>query len=156
VTEELDIRSPLTIEVEYWDMGGSPELSLTANVHLFNQDGVNLFASADFNDPEWRARPRSPGVVRAACQVPGNFFAEGKLFVMAAVSSINPPTVHVMERDAIAFQVIDQSQGDGVRGEYVSEWPGVVRPRFDWTVERDDEPPVAAADDGDSSVASGR
>ena len=137
VNEELDIRRPFTIEVEYWDMGGSPELPLTANVHLFNEDGVNLFASADFNDPSWRSRPRSPGVVRAACQIPGDFFAEGKFFVMAAVSSINPPTVHVLERDAVAFQVIDRSDGDGVRGEYVSDWPGVVRPRFSWSVEHD-------------------
>lgn len=137
VNEELDIRDPFTIEVDYWDLGGTPEVDLTANVHLFNEDGVNLFASADFNDPGWRSRGRREGVVRSVCHIPGDFFAEGKFFVMAAVSSINPPTVHVLERDAVAFQVIDRSDGDGVRGEYVSEWPGVVRPRFEWSVSRD-------------------
>jgi len=156
VNEEIDIRSPVTIEVEYWDMGQSPELALTANVHLFNQDGVNLFASADFNDPGWRARPRVAGVVRAVCHIPGDFFAEGKLFVMAAVSSINPPTVHVLERDAVAFQVIDRSSGDGVRGEYVSDWPGVVRPRFEWTVGRDDSSPESDAGGGAPTVVTGR
>jgi lipopolysaccharide transport system ATP-binding protein len=152
VTEELDIREPLTIEVDYWDLGALPELSLTANVHVFNQDGVNLFASADFNDPNWRARPRVPGVVRTACQVPGDFFAEGKLFVLGAVCSINPPTVHAVERDAVAFQIIDQSDGDGVRGEYASDWPGVVRPRFNWTVDRDADSNVDADDRGVASA----
>ena len=140
VAEELDIHRPLSIEVEYWDLGDADDTPLTANVHLFNEDGVNLFASADFNDPHWRQRSRQPGVVRSVCHVPANFFAEGKLFVTAAVSSINPPTVHVMERDAVAFQIVDRSNGEGVRGEYVSEWPGVVRPSFDWTVTRIDAP----------------
>lgn len=156
VCEEMDIRSPLRIEVEYWDLGGSPEVPLTANVHVFNEDGVNLFASADFNDPDWRRRPRHPAVVRAVCNVPGDFFAEGKLFVTAAVSSINPPMVHVIERDAVAFQVLDRSDGDGVRGEYVSEWPGVVRPRFEWTVERSALPSGASPAGMASAAGAGK
>jgi len=139
VSEEVDIRRPLSIEVDYWDLGGMADQPLTANVHLFNDDGVCLFASADFNDPQWRARARRPGVVRATCHVPGNFLAEGKVYVTAAVSSINPPTVHVIERECVAFQVIDRSSGDGVRGEYVSHWPGVVRPMLRWHVERVDD-----------------
>jgi lipopolysaccharide transport system ATP-binding protein len=147
VTEEIDICRPMSIEVEYVDLGASPDQPLTANVHLFNGDGVYLFASADFNAPGWRSRPRRPGVVRSTCTIPGNFLAEGRVFVMAAVSSLNPPTVHAQERDAVAFQVVDRSAGEGVRGEYASDWPGVVRPLLDWTVERlEDEPSAVLAE----------
>jgi lipopolysaccharide transport system ATP-binding protein len=47
---------------------------------------------------------------------------------------LNPTTIHALERDAIAFQVMDRSAGDAVRGEYVADWPGVVRPMLDWEV----------------------
>jgi lipopolysaccharide transport system ATP-binding protein len=45
--------------------------------------------------------------------------------------------VHAEEQDAVAFQVADRTTGDGVRGEYVGDWPGVVRPMLRWTVETD-------------------
>jgi lipopolysaccharide transport system ATP-binding protein len=51
------------------------------------------------------------------------------------VSTLNPTRIHAQERDAVAFQVVDKSQGDGVRGEYVADWPGVVRPMLDWSVD---------------------
>src|SRR5688572_7576312 len=36
----------------------------------------------------------------------------------------------------ISFEVVDHSEGDGVRGEYSNEWPGVVRP-LEWALEDD-------------------
>jgi lipopolysaccharide transport system ATP-binding protein len=60
--------------------------------------------------------------------------AEGRIIVTAAVSTFDPAVVHAIERDAIAFQVIDRSTGDGVRGDYANDWPGVVRPMLDWLV----------------------
>jgi lipopolysaccharide transport system ATP-binding protein len=58
--------------------------------------------------------------------------------VWAVVSTYNPTVVHAGEQDAVAFQVADRSTGDGVRGEYVGDWPGVVRPMLRWTVETSD------------------
>ena len=91
--------------------------------------------SNDFNNPEWKNRERSRGLVRATCWIPGNFLAEGRLIVWAAVSTYNPTVVHAQEQDAVAFHVVDRSAGDGVRGEYVGDWPGVVRPMLRWTVD---------------------
>ncbi len=39
------------------------------------------------------------------------------MFVTAAVSSLDPNEVHALEWDAVAFHVMDPSEGDGVRGE---------------------------------------
>jgi hypothetical protein len=34
--------------------------------------------------------------------------------------------------DAVAFQVMDASEEDGVRGQWVGDFPGVVRPMLEW------------------------
>jgi lipopolysaccharide transport system ATP-binding protein len=54
--------------------------------------------------------------------------------VLAAVSTYDRVTVHAIERDAVAFTVVDRSVGDGVRGPYAGKWPGVVRPMLEWTL----------------------
>jgi lipopolysaccharide transport system ATP-binding protein len=133
--EEVDIRQPLGIEVEYWHLSDEPDLRPSVNVHLTNEDGVCLFVSNDFNNAAWKNSERSKGVVRATCWIPGNFLAEGRVHVLAAVTTYNPTVVHALESDAVAFQVADRSTGDGVRGEYVGDWPGVVRPLLRWTVD---------------------
>ena len=61
--------------------------------------------------------------------------AEGQLFIAAAVCSYNPDLVHALEYDVVSFQIVDRSEGDGVRGEYAGNWPGVVRPMLEWHVE---------------------
>jgi lipopolysaccharide transport system ATP-binding protein len=55
--------------------------------------------------------------------------------VTAAVSTYNPTMVHAIERDAVAFNVVDRSEGDAVRGEFAHDWPGVVRPMLEWSVD---------------------
>ncbi len=142
VTEEVDIRRPTTVEVEYWHLTGDASRP-TVTLHFSNEDGVVLFVSSDFNDRQWAATARRPGVVRARCEVPGNFLAEGRVLVTAALTTVVPPRMHAIERDAVSFHVVDRSEGDGVRGAYASEWPGVVRPMLDWNVEVAEAPVTA-------------
>ena len=137
VAEELDIRRSFSVEVEYWHLAEDPNVAPSVNLHFFNEDGVCLFVTNDFNDRTWMHTPRRPGLVKATCHVPGNFLAEGRVYVDVAVSTYNPTAVHVHEKEAVAFQVIDRSSGagDGVRGPYVGDWPGAVRPMLAWTIE---------------------
>ncbi len=132
-TEEIDIEKPIDIEVVYWsEAPGS--LRPSTNLHFFNDEGVCLFVTNDWNDRDAWDRPRRPGIVRATCRIPGNYLAEGRVIVTAAVSTYDPVKVHAIERDAIAFQVVDRTEGAGVRGRYGAEWPGVVRPMLEWHV----------------------
>jgi len=131
---EVDIRRAFRIEVEYWDVGSEPGNPPTANIHLYDEQGVHLFASADFTDPSWADRPRGRGVVRSVCHVPGNLLAEGRHYVTAAVSTMSPPYVHAIEREAVVFQVVDRSEGDGARGPATYDWPGVMRPKLAWEI----------------------
>ena len=143
IAPTLDIRQPFQVEVEYWALqaGTRP----TVSIHFVNEEGVCLLVSNDFNNRGWWYTPRSPGLVRAVCDVPGNFLAEGQIFIVVAVCSYNPDIVHLLERDVVSFQIVDRSEGDGVRGDYGGVWPGVVRPMLTWRIEQPsvEQEPVA-------------
>jgi lipopolysaccharide transport system ATP-binding protein len=134
LTDEVAITEPIDIEVEYWSAKPG-DLRPSVNLHFFNDEGVCLFVTNDWNDRTWSDLRRKPGVVRATCRIPGNFLAEGRVTVTTAVSSYNPNVVHAVERDAIAFQIVDRTEGEGVRGPFANDWPGVVRPMLEWRVE---------------------
>jgi lipopolysaccharide transport system ATP-binding protein len=131
---EIDIRDPVFVEVTYWNLSHDPDFRPFANIHFFNEEGTYLFISSDANNMTWRCQPRRNGLVRTRCRIPGNFFAEGGVFITAAVSSLEPTVIHAIENDAVAFHVMDPSEGDGVRGEWVGDFPGVVRPMLEWHV----------------------
>lgn len=145
VADEVDVTDPVSVEVSYRHCSEDPRVRPYVSAHFYNEDGVCLFLSADFADRDWWERPRRPGLVTARCNIPGNLLAEGKVFVRVSVSSLDPTAVHVDEPDAVAFQVLDRSDGEGVRGPYANDWPGVVRPSLAWDV-RTEEATATAPD----------
>jgi lipopolysaccharide transport system ATP-binding protein len=132
ISPEIAVSQPVYIEVDYWNLIG--ERGTTVSVHLLNEEGLTVFATNDFNNRKWWTSPRKVGRVRATCKIPENFLAEGRFSVLASVCSYNPSIVHAIEPDAVSFQIIDRSDGNGVRGEYTGNWPGIVRPMLDWEV----------------------
>jgi lipopolysaccharide transport system ATP-binding protein len=141
VVDAIDIREPFGVEVCYSNLTGSARV--TAILHFINDSGLCLFASNDFNDRGWYTRARKAGRVTATCRLPGNLFAEGRVYLLVAVGTYGRAedgtqnVVHAAERDAVSFQIVDRSQGDGVRGDYVGEWPGLLRPMLDWQISED-------------------
>ena len=129
VSDHVDIRKPTEIELE-WEVL-KPGRVLVPNLHFLNQEGVIIFISSDL-DPEWRGRSRPAGHYVSTVRVPGNFLAEGTVVVSAAISTMDPVEVHVYERDAVAFEVVDALGGDSVRGDFAGELPGIVRPMLEW------------------------
>jgi lipopolysaccharide transport system ATP-binding protein len=132
VTDVPDIRQPITLEVEYEVKQPRPRVAAT--LQCFNDEGTMLFQSSEFNCPDWPRKSTDPGKVRTRCQIPGNFLAEGRVFVTVALVSYNPDRLHAMDRDSVSFQVVDASDGDAVRGIYGRKWPGLVRPMLDWEI----------------------
>jgi lipopolysaccharide transport system ATP-binding protein len=142
IEEAVDIRRPVTIEMDY-DVVGAGSV-LVPNLHLFNDEGVCLFVSQDLS-PAWRRTPRPVGSFRSVATIPGNFLAEGTITVTAAISTIDPVIVHVNEPDSVAFQVVDKGDGDSVRGDYRGQLPGAVRPMLSWTTSELAESDAASA-----------
>jgi len=128
----IDIRRPVSVEMTY-DVLREGKV-LVPNIHFYNEQGVCIFVSHDWNS-RFRTEPRTVGTYISKIRVPGNFLAEGTIFVTAAISTYLPFEVHVQERDTIAFSVIDSLDGDSMRGDYAGLLPGVVRPNLDWETE---------------------
>lgn len=130
VTDSIDIRYPVSVEMEY-DVLQQGSV-LTPNFHFYNEEGVCVFVAGD-KDPEWQERERPVGRFVSAAWIPGNLLSEGTLIVGAAITTLEPLNVHFFERDAVAFQVIDTAEGGSVRGNnYAGHIPGVVRPLLEW------------------------
>lgn len=148
VSDALDIRRPLGIEMEYEVLQSGHVL--TPNYHFYNEDGIYSFVTREI-DPEWAGRPRPVGRYVSTAWIPGNLLSEGTLFVGAAISTMDPVVIHFYERDAVAFQVIDSMDGDSARGEYAGPMPGVVRPLLKWstrTISNSPQPVTAQAGEG--------
>ena len=137
-TEEFDVRERVGIEVSYDYLGDPGQLRPSVYVGFRNDEGVYLFHSHDFVNPQWKATPRKPGAVTATCWLPGNFLAEGRHLVTVGASSYEPTRVHFEEHEVVTIQMVDRSRGDGVRGDWVGDWPGVVRPMLQWDVQAGD------------------
>jgi lipopolysaccharide transport system ATP-binding protein len=113
-----------------------PGYVLVPIYNLFNQEGVLLFQTSDQN-PVWRHSARHPGRYKSTVRIPGNFLAEGTVIVSAAIGTMDSFVLHVHERDAVAFQVVDSMEGNSARGDYGGSIPGVIRPLLNWTDEYD-------------------
>ncbi len=127
--EAFDIRRPVAIDVVFDVLQGG--VVLTPNLHVFNEEGLNVFVSLD-QDPAWRGRPRPAGRYVSTAWIPGNFLAEGTFIIGAAITTLSPVNVRLYEREAIAFQIIDSTDGNSARGDYAGHLPGVVRPVLVW------------------------
>ena len=126
---KVDIRHPIGIEMEYDVL--APECELLPNFHVFDADGLCLFVTGDL--AEYDRPPKSIGRYRSTVWIPGNFLAEGTVSVHAALSTIQPSViVHFLERDAVAFEVVDRLEGNSARGHYAGPYPGAIRPILEW------------------------
>jgi lipopolysaccharide transport system ATP-binding protein len=131
--EAVDIRRPVFLEMEF-DVVEEGHVFVPA-FSLHNEEGLCIFITHDC-DPEWRGRARPVGSYKSVAVVPGNFLSEGSIVVGVAVSAHVPSVhVHAYFGEAVAFQVIDSSEGDAARGDYAGPMPGVVRPLLEWRTE---------------------
>lgn len=131
VTDTVDIRYTVTIEMEYWNF--KPEAQLISVISFINDQGQIAFISADFDEREWGSKPKPIGVFKCRCTVPGNLFAEGRISIVAEVSTRHPTyEIHFLEWDAVGFQVIDKGEPGSVRAGWGRPIPGIVRPNLEW------------------------
>jgi len=129
-TEKIDIRRKVGLEMEYEVV--KPGYKLMPCFTLRNEDGVYLFETLE-HDPSWRGRVRPPGRYRSTAWIPGNYLAEGTVFVDVTLCAIEPEIMQFFERYALTFQVIDSSEGDSARLDWAGPLQGVVRPLLNWS-----------------------
>ena len=137
-TEAVGISRPVGIEVQFDVL--TPDHVLVPNLHFFNAQGTCIFMLNDL-EPTWHRRCRPVGRFLSTAWIPGNFLSEGRVAVRVAISTYVPFNVYLDERDAVAFEIIDNLDGDTARGDYAGPMPGVVRPLLSWTTKFTPRPP---------------
>ncbi|MBL8058806.1 MAG: ABC transporter ATP-binding protein [Anaerolineales bacterium] len=129
IADVVDIRQPVAVELEFEVFQSG--YALWPHFTLYNDEGVFVLSAFDL-DPEWHGRPRPAGRYLATAEIPGNLLAEGMMLIGPAMATIEPRRIFFYERDAVAFQVVDNVSGESSRGRYVGHIPGAVRPKLKW------------------------
>ncbi|WP_050030456.1 ABC transporter ATP-binding protein [Verrucomicrobium sp. BvORR034] len=124
----FSIGCPIYCTVEYELLAGG-QRAMPA-LQLVNESGTVVFGSAAF---QLRETTRI-GCHSATCTIPAHLLAEGHHSLNIAVVSYNPNTLHAFEREVLSMLLVDDTSGDGARGDATGHWPGIVRPKLDWAV----------------------
>lgn len=130
--ENSDITKPLGICIEYTVQ--KEVLGFTTGINIFNAEQIHLISSHNFgldykNDIK-------PGHYKCTAWIPGNILAEGKISVNIALMRYNPFGVLMHLEDVLKIEIVDNLHPEGARGTYLGTFPGVVRPKLNWTNER--------------------
>ena len=135
ISNNFNVRDPVVVELEYQILEeGHP---ITAVLGLMTNRHQSILYSFDNVDSPWTGdKVRPKGVYRSACQIPGDFLNNGQVVVDAMVVT-HPLPLRASAPDAVRFNVVDDMDQRGVRGNMPREWPAAaVRPRLSWNVER--------------------
>ncbi len=130
--DNIDIGSPIGLEMRF--RVKKDGFLLNPHFHLFNQSGDHIFVTMDL-DPRWRGKRRPCGTYTSTAWIPGHLLNEGRLFVTAAMGTLEPRLNQYYVRDAVSFEVIDNLQGDGARGDWTGKIDGIIRPLLKWETE---------------------
>lgn len=102
--------------------------------NFYNAQGINIFDTHEAVF-EWRRKIKSIGQYTSTVWIPDNFLSEGIIIVSSAIVTQDPFLIHLHEKEAIAFNMIDKLdklENSVTRGDYVGPFPGVIRPLLKW------------------------
>jgi lipopolysaccharide transport system ATP-binding protein len=113
--KNIDVRTPLKINIEFWNMLESAHLNLS--IFLYNMTGECVFNVGS------QAKTFSKGLITALLEIPANFLNDGSYYISVMIVKDTADPIYFME-DAISFDVADWREGTNWYGK----WPGAVRP----------------------------
>jgi len=113
--EPLDIRVPLTVKFEFWNL--LDEALLSTNIVLFSNGGECIF------DVPSAAVVCQQGVVAGECTIPGNFLNDGAYYISLFVVKDTTTALYDYE-NCLSFELEDY-RGDI---KWYGKWWGAVRP----------------------------
>jgi lipopolysaccharide transport system ATP-binding protein len=123
--DRITVRTPLVVEFEYWKTEEHTALEFVAQVS--NEHGIDVFCAANFGAV---ASPK--GLLRSSFCIPGDLMNNG-IYRVSLIAFLPGVTYLTEWNDVVSFEVHDAASE--LRGTYHDEWPGVVRPHFEWQTE---------------------
>ncbi|HVS80985.1 MAG TPA: polysaccharide ABC transporter ATP-binding protein [Pyrinomonadaceae bacterium] len=117
---ELTVETP--IDLSFGVLHIKADKLMHLNAILYNQENVCLFTSAS------KPQTFSAGLLEAQCQVPPYLLNDGSYSVRLIVHYENSDSIDL--ENVLRFDVHDGAREDW---HWYEKWPGIVRPRLDWT-----------------------
>jgi len=132
---DLDMDKPIILQAEFWILR---KARITPSFWVYNQEGINLFATANLHDPVWTNMEYEPGLYSCSCTIPDHYLNEG-LHHVKIVLTQNVQMNLIEIPGVVSFKIYDRAD---TRGDYVGPWVGVVRPLLPWVGRRIGDVPV--------------
>ena len=129
VRSTFDVEKPIRVEIRYQVLRKLRGLRL--RLALLTTQGEMAFQTTDQNS---RGDEIEPGTYLSTCVINGGLLNRGR-YVIRVGGNIPGVKRLLPAREYLSFDTV----GAGNQGSYYPEnWPGVVCPRLEWTVERVD------------------
>jgi lipopolysaccharide transport system ATP-binding protein len=125
--DPIDVRTPVSIEVEYWNLNEGARLNLS--LHLYNEQGVEVFNALPYLERTWQGKPFPKGLYRDTCHIPADLLNDGMHRIGINVVEDGAFVIFDME-DLLLFDVRDDPSGR--RDGWFGDWAGAVRPQLQW------------------------
>jgi lipopolysaccharide transport system ATP-binding protein len=115
--DPLDIRTPLTVHFQFWNM--TDDILLSAGLLLFSINGDCIF---DLPSP---ASVCHKGLMEGTCNIPGDFLNDGSYYI--SLNFVKDTSVPLFDfNECLSFDLEDY-RGDI---QWYGKWWGAVRPKF--------------------------
>jgi lipopolysaccharide transport system ATP-binding protein len=118
----IDVRTPMRIQFEFWNMMDRANLNLSLHVHSLTGECIFNIGS--------QSQSYEKGVVQGECVIPGYFLNDGTYTISMMIVKDTVTPLYNME-EGLTFDVEDFREGVAWYGK----WPGYVRPQFPFRVE---------------------
>lgn len=129
LADSISVKTPLTIEFEYWNL--APGAYLNLSVVISTKEGQPIFNTGSGRDPVWHSKPFPRGLFRSRFHIPGDLLNDGTHRVHLYVVKDESVVIYDID-DILVFEVEDASEQ---RSGWYGKWIGAVRPNLDWQTE---------------------
>jgi lipopolysaccharide transport system ATP-binding protein len=123
----ITVQTPLMLEFEYWNL--EPDAHLNLSLHLHDQKGITVFATAPMHEAVWHGRPFPAGLFRSVCYIPGDLLNDGLHRVLLFIVKDQSVVIY-SHSDILTFDVKDARSGP-----WYGKWEGAVRPNLEWNTD---------------------
>ena len=131
VKDNFGVTETIGIKMEYEVLEDGHVLWLGHNIN--NETGVNVFDTHSVNTEQY-TMPHQPGKYSATAWIPANLLNTGNYFISTAIFNHLEHVIHLHEKDISLFHVHDVFDTLTARGKSPGDFPGVIRPLLNWTI----------------------
>jgi lipopolysaccharide transport system ATP-binding protein len=129
-SDPIDVRTPISIEIEYWNLNEGAQLNVS--LHVYNEQGVEVFNALPYLERTWNGKRFPRGLYRDTCHIPANLLNDGLHRIdLNVVEGSAYVIFHIV--DVLLFDVRDDASA---RDGWYGDWAGAVRPQLAWETEQ--------------------